>query len=187
MVRTNTKQPWINHSIAIVQLRRRKQRSYNKAKLSNLTSDWTKYKTLKRCMQTATRQAFNGYMHTMIPNSYRSGTKKKFHRYIKLLRSDCVGIPPLFKDDQTFTDSQDKADILNDYFCTVFSYDNNVDLPSIGNFLLPNIFPIVLDSTSINKVFKNLDPSKAAAGPDGLPSTYLKLIADELTSNNNKI
>ena len=45
MVRTNTKQPWINHSI--VQLRRRKQRSYNEAKLSNLASDWIKYKLIK--------------------------------------------------------------------------------------------------------------------------------------------
>ena len=38
MVRINTKQPWINHNI--VQLRRCKQRRYNKAKISNLASDW---------------------------------------------------------------------------------------------------------------------------------------------------
>ena len=40
--------------------------------------------------------------------------------------------------------------------------------------------PIELHCVGINKVLKSLDPSKAA-GPDGLPSRYLKLIADELT------
>ena len=39
--------------------------------------------------------------------------------------------------------------------------------------------PIELHYVCINKVLKSLDPSKAA-GPDGLPSRYLKLIADEL-------
>ena len=71
-------------------------------------------------MQTATRQTFNGYMHRMIHNSYQSGKKKQFYRYIKSLRSDRAGIPPLLKDNQTFTDSQDKANILNHYFCSVF-------------------------------------------------------------------
>ena len=178
MVRINTKQPWINHNI--VQLRRRKQRNYNIAKISNLASDWAKYKTLKRCMQTATRQAFNGYMHRMINNSYQNGKKKQFYGYIKSLRSDRAGIPPLLKDDQTFTDSQDKANILNHYFCSVFSHDNNDDFPYIGDSPFPNIPPIELHCLGINKVLKSLDPSKAA-GPDGLPSRYLKLIANELT------
>jgi len=80
---------------------------------------------------------------------------------------------------QTFTDSQVKANILND-FSTVFSYDDEMDLPNIGNSPYPSIPPIDLVSAGINKVLKNLDPSKAA-GPDGIPARYLKLIADELT------
>ena len=96
------------------------------------------------------------------------------------MRSDRAGIPPLLKDDQTFTDSQDKANILNHYFCSVFSHDNNDDFPYIGDSPFPNMPPIELHCVGINKVLKSLDPSKAA-GPDGLPSRYLKLIADELT------
>ena len=96
------------------------------------------------------------------------------------MHSNRAGIPPLLKDDQTFTDSQDKANILNHYFCSVFSHDNNDDFPYIGDSPFPNMPPIKLHYVGINKVLKSLDPSKAA-GPDGLPSRYLKLIADELT------
>ena len=59
-------------------------------------------------------------------------------------------------------------------------HDNNHDFPYIGDSPFPNIPPIELHCLGINKVLKNLDPSKAA-GPDGLPSKYLKLITDELT------
>ena len=116
----------------------------------------------------------------MINNSYQSSKKKQFYRYIKSLHSDRAGIPPLLKDDQTFTDSQDKANILNHYFCSVFSHDNNDDFPYTGDSPFPNMPPIELQCLGINKVLKSLDPSKAA-GSDGLPSRYLKLIADELT------
>ena len=98
-------------------------------------------------MQAVTRQAFNGYMYRNDPQ-YQSGIKKQFYRYIKSLRSDCAGIPPLLKDDQTFTDSQ--------YFCTVFSHDNNNDLPYIRNSPFPNMPPIELHCLSINKVLKIL-------------------------------
>jgi len=130
-------------------------------------------------MQAATRHAFNGYMHKMIHNSYQDGKKNRFCRYIKSLRSDCSSIPSLQKGDQTFTDSQVKANILNDYFSTVFSHDNDMDLPNIGNSPYPSIPPINLVSAGINKVLKNLDLSKAA-GPNGIPARYFKLIADEL-------
>jgi len=55
-----------------------------------------------------------------------------------------------------------------------------MNLSNIGNSPYPNIPSIDLISASINEVLKNLDPSKAA-GPDGIPARYLKLIADELT------
>ena len=42
--------------------------------------------------------------------------------------------------------------------------------------------PIRLHCLGINKILKYLNPSKAA-GSDGLPSRYLKLIADKLTPN----
>ena len=123
-------------------------------------------------------------MYKIIHNSYQNGKKKSFYRYIKSLRSDCSSIPSLQKKgDQTFTDSQVKANILNDYFCTVFSHDDDdKDLSNIRNSPYPNIPPIHLDSAGINKVLKNLDPSKAAS-PDGSPARYLKQIADELIPN----
>ena len=45
--------------------------------ISNSASDWANYKVLKKSMQAATRQAFNGYMYKMIHNSYHNGKKIK--------------------------------------------------------------------------------------------------------------
>ena len=113
----------------------------------------------------------------MIHNSFQTGKMKKFYRYINSLRSDCSSLQ---KGDQTFAGSQDKANILNEYFSTVFSHDNNDDLPDNGESLFSSIPPIKIVSVGINKLLRDLYPSKAA-GPDKLPARYLKLIANELT------
>ena len=72
--------------------------------------------------------------------------------------------------DVTFAESQDKANILNDYFCTVFSHDDTENLPDMGDSTFSNIPSIELDSPGNDKILK--DPSKAA-GPDGLPARYV--------------
>ena len=86
----------------------------------------------------------------------------------------------LQKGDQTFAGSQDKANILNEYFSTVFLHNNNDNLPDIGESPFPSIPFIKIECSGINKLLKDLDLSKAA-GPNKLLARYLKLIANELT------
>ena len=77
-VRINHKQRWI--SCNIKQLRRRKQRYYNKARSSNSISDWNRFKDIKRTMQRETRRAFNQYMYKTIHNPYVYGKRKMFYK-----------------------------------------------------------------------------------------------------------
>ena len=91
----NSKQPWINRNIK--QLRRWKQRYYNKAKSSNSMFDWNRYKDIKKTMQRETRHAFNQYMYKTVHTPYENGKRKRFYKYIKSLRSDHTGIPSLEK------------------------------------------------------------------------------------------
>ena len=61
------------------------------------------------------------------------------------------------------------------YISTVFTHDKNDDLLFIGESPFPNIPPVKLDSVGINKILRDLDPSKAT-DPDKLPARYLKLV-----------
>ena len=138
-IKNNSKQPWISRNI--IQLRRRKQRCYNRARSSNTTLDWNRYKDIKRTMQRETRRAFNHYMYKTIHTPYENGKRKRFYKYIKSLKSDHTGIPPLQKDGKSFTASHAKAKILNNYFSTVFTPDiNDEDLPTTEDSPFPSIF-----------------------------------------------
>jgi len=76
---------------------------------------------------------------------YENGKFKKFYWYIKSLRSDHTGIPPLHMNGSLYTSSQDKAKILNDYFSSVFTPDrNNDNLPSVDESPYSNIFKVDL-------------------------------------------
>jgi len=57
----------------------------------------------------------------------RMENKKSSTGTLIFTHSDCSGIPPLQKDGKSYTDSQEKAKILNDYFCTGFSHKSNND------------------------------------------------------------
>ena len=61
---SNFHQPWINRKLK--QLRRKKQRSYNLARSTNLPIHWSHYKYLKKVMQKECRKAFNEYMSDII-------------------------------------------------------------------------------------------------------------------------
>ena len=93
---TSNRKLWINHKIK--QLRRRKQKAYNKARQTNLTLHWTQFKDLKRQMQRECRRSYNKYMSDIIHDSYVNSKKKKLFSFIKSLRKDYCGVPTLQKD-----------------------------------------------------------------------------------------
>lgn len=175
---TNTSQPWITRSIK--QLRRQKQRSYNRAVSTNLPVHWQAFKELKRKMQKECRRAFNRYMFNSIHDPYLSGRRKKLYRHIKSLRSDQCGISTLMDNGTCYTDNQAKADILNKYFSSVFTTDDDSPLPDLGTSMYPDASAIEIGISGITKLLNELDPSKSP-GPDKIPPRLLKLLADEVS------
>ena len=176
--RNNFQQPWINHNLK--QLRRKKQQSYNLARATNLSTHWLHYKHLKNVMQKECHKAFNEYMSDIIRESYENGKKKKLFSYIKSLRTDYCGVDTLQKDGVLYSDNQDKANVLNHYFSTIFTNRNDFsDLPNMGPSPYPDISEIEIITAGVKKLLQNLDPSKSQ-GPDKIPSKLLKLMASEI-------
>ena len=176
---TSNRKLWINHKIK--QLRRHKQKAYNKARQTNLSLHWTQFKDLKRQMQRECRKSYNKYMSDIIHDSYVNSKKKKLFSFIKSLRKDYCGEPTLQKDGLRHDDNQAKASILNQYFSSVFSNDEHLQPPpDMGPSPYPDIPNIEICCEGITCLLNDLDPSKSH-GPDEVPARLLKSMAAEIS------
>lgn len=104
------------------------------------TVDWSKYKDIKKQFQRECRQAYNAYLSTLVdPNS--NTITKKLWSYIKSRKQDHTGIGPLKHQDILFTDTVAKADILADYFSSVFTHEDSSHIPSMSGNTFPSMSP----------------------------------------------
>lgn len=92
--------------------------------------------------------------------------------------------PNFLRIDQSFiTESRRKANILNNFFQSVFS-PRDVEPPTMHIFTqFPpsniELSEIQLDDNEVAAVLRMLDPKKAC-GPDGIPSRLLSEVANEI-------
>ena len=89
------------------------------------------------------------------------------------------GIAALRKQGELTSDSAEKCEILNTYFKSVFTKEDLTRMPDMSS----NPFPVMTDfsitTPGVEKLLSNLKPAKAA-GPDGLPSRLLKILAPQI-------
>ena len=126
MTSTRHNQPWVNTNIK--RLAKQKQQAYKKAKQ---TQKWERYHSLKSELQRFCRQAHDQYVNNLITDA-GSNAKKKLWTYVKSKRNDKVGVSPLKKDGQTYSDSKTHTNILNDQFSSVFTTEPDNPLPRLG-------------------------------------------------------
>ena len=88
---------------------------------------------------------------------------KTLKSFIKPSQSTCTSIPPLQLNDQVFSDEQDKADILNNFFTTQTVLDDRgATLPNVA---IGDNFPpdsISLTSFEVESILKSLKIGKAS-------------------------
>ena len=169
-------QPWINSHIK--HLTRKKQRAYNHARATNTEYDWAKYKDIKRQCQYECRKCFNQYVANLIdPNS--NVVTKRLWSYIKSKKLDHTGVGTLKHQGSTYTDSQEKADLLADYFSSVFTHEDTSHIPDLSGETLSSIPQIVVHSDGVAQLLSNVGVG-GAPGPDNLQSRFLQEVAYEI-------
>ena len=101
--------------------------------------------------------------------------------FIDILRNNKLnhgnGIAPLFDTNGNLITSEiEKANLLNDYFKSVFTIDNGL-LPEFPTRFPPDSLKVIDDikisPEIINRILLNLK-SNSAAGPDNIPSIFYK-------------
>ena len=169
------RQPWITRNLKW--LSRRKQCAYNRACINNNLCDWLRYNIKKQSCQECC-SAYNHYVQNLI-NPTTNAISKRLWSFIKSKKRDYTGAGPLVHDGATYTDPQDKADLMAKYFSSVFTIENTANIPTLNKDPLPDMPPIQVYPQGIQHLLNNLDANKSG-GPDKLPAKFLKKVAAEI-------
>ena len=123
--------PWITRNIKCEI--RKKDRQYRKARKSKKHEDWSAYRIKRQQLQKLLRSAHDDYIRNVIAASLLDrGNQKKFWSFVKLNRTENVGIPILSDTNGLHIINQAKAECLNTQFVSVFTSDDGKHLPDKG-------------------------------------------------------
>jgi len=170
-VKSNRKLPWIT-----TQLKRmicKRERLFKKARRSKLASHWQVYKSYRNLVKKQIQQAHERYVNEVIGGGLEEGNAKSFWNYVKLKRTESIGIPPLRDGDRVISSNSGKANILNSYFKSVFTAEDTSTIPNKGISLFPDIADISFTVSGIEKQLRLLKPTKAS-GPDQISPWIFK-------------
>ena len=83
--------------------------------------------------------AHSNHVNEVIGGSLEEGDGKAFcfWNYIKLNRTDSIGVPPLKVENNVVDSNKDKANILNKHFQSVFTNESHCKHPKQGPIALP--------------------------------------------------
>ena len=107
---------------------------------------------------------------------------KMFWKYINSRLKSHSGISPLKdKDDKIINEDEAKANILNDFFSSVFTREQIDNLPQIETKIpyKDHCTEINVSVEEVEKKLRQLNPNKAQ-GPDKIPSQILRELSHEL-------
>jgi hypothetical protein len=168
---------------SIRRLIRKKKRVYNAYKRHENSKNWEKFTKLRKSVQTQLKCSKNEYLMGLLEGNQTQNSdpsvSKKFWGHVKNLRRDGTGVTTLQVDGNEMVSGKEKANALNDQYCSVFTREDLTSIPHLEGTPLPNIDDLVFNIDGIEKLLREINPKKAS-GPDGIPSQILKTLSKEL-------
>ena len=176
--------PWLNRSLK--KLIKKKHKLWSKARRTKSDSDWDRYRKHKSHTQKVTRAAHQKYISNILEESMEHNDTKPFWHYIKSKRKDNIGISPLKDQGVLHADSIEKAELLNEQFQSVFTIEDNSNIPEMKGPSFPPIDDIEISEEGVLKLLLQIKVSKAS-GPDGIPNKMLKETAHQIAPSLSAI
>ena len=87
---------------------------------------------------------------------------KPFWRYINGIKKYNTRIAPIKSEGKLFSDSKDKAELINKQFQSVFTQGDKSAIPQCTGKRLPDISPLNIDIPGVEKLLKNLQIGKSS-------------------------
>ena len=176
--------PWLTRELK-AQYRKLKKMYTHQKRTSN-PKDRLNYRELRSKVQRLERQNYWKYVENIIEEdpddisraNERPSKQKKFWNYIKSLRKDNSGIAPLKENGKIYADPIDKANILNRQYASVFTHEDQGNIPSIQGNPFPSMPAINISQEGVMKLLKKLNLQKAT-GPDGISARILKDLSED--------
>jgi hypothetical protein len=100
MTKGNRRLPWI--TVSIKRLLRKRDRLYKKARKSNDPKLWAVFRKHRNMVASTLEKAHKDYINNVVGDSL-SENPKTFWNYVKLKRTENIGIPTLRNDQRLFT------------------------------------------------------------------------------------
>ena len=153
---------------------------YKRYRTSHRHYDYQKYIQIRNETKRQIRKAVKEYEKNLAKNFKIK--PKHFWKYVNSKLKRPTGISNLKKPDGTLTESdKEKADVINNFFSTVFTQENTTNIPVLeehnNNIYLSDI---ILTQEAVKLKLNKLDPNKAM-GPDKIPAIILKELSQELS------
>ena len=161
---------------------RRKQRAWKRYKSNKTTKNLEHYKLCQREAKREIKTAKRDFEKKLAQNIKEDS--KSFYAYVRSKQKVKDTVGPLKQETgETIPSGQQTADVLNEYFASVYT-DEDQNVPNPKNFFEGPEKELLVDiditEECVKRKLEDLDPSKAA-GPDGIPPAFLKPLAEELS------
>ena len=162
--------PWSNKTVS--KLSDKKRRLWNRYKCTGLQSDYEGYQQVLRIFNEKKNEAIVAYEMKIINN--KNNNYKRYCRYVS--KKQRYGKQSIILKDgiDTITDEKKCAEIMNNYFTSVFTSGQSNTGVSMSHIpLCPEIPMINISSSDVQKIIDDIDISKST-GPDAIPGFLIK-------------
>ena len=164
----------------ILKLIRKKRRKWRIAKNSHAESDMKEYKRVEKEVSNKIRNAKRKLEKGLVSGPDKNN--RKYTQYVKSKTKSRTPVGPLVtKEKKIVTENKEMAEILNQFFSSVFtkedlSYIPDAEVENVENTMRP----VQVTRREVEKKIRNLRKD-AAAGPDGISPRLLKDFETELS------
>ena len=142
---------WITKELIV--LCKKRKSLYNRARRSNTTATWEKYRQLNNSVKKLCNAARWSYIKKLALDLQENDNPKPFWNFVKSKKRGTNNLISLNVDGSVLTDDSSIAESMNSYFSSVFTTDDFVNFPTqdcIFDKKLANI------DCSVNEVKRHL-------------------------------
>ncbi len=178
-IKVNLDPPWYNKNITY--LKNKCRREHSNAKKSQ---NFKFYKEARAKLNMAKRNSEDEFVSKTLESDLKERPKQFWNYGKHKTKGNCSSIPTPKSELGEVSDSIDKANLLNNFFQSVFTCENLNTLPQVNYITAseqrPYLSSISISKNGIEQLITGLNTHKSA-GPDGICARLLQLLPGEVS------